>query len=89
MTGAIDVRLEEAQEEMKHLREAFVRTKERLAKAEEALRFYSNVTNYAVNTQAQEGIVFQNRVVDDFDRVDIRTHVGGRRAREYFKQFSE
>lgn len=89
MTDAIDLRLEEAQSEMKHLREALKRANERVGKAEEALRFYANVKNYAVNNEGATGLVFQNRVIDDFEKVDVRTHVAGRRARLHFAEYAE
>ena len=75
---------------MSYLRKMLQRTSERLANAENALRFYANPKNYAHNRDPQEPkLVFQNRLIDDFEKAanSANTHIAGRRAREHFKAY--
>lgn len=77
-----------SQDEVSLLRKMLQRTSERLANAENALRFYANPKSYAHNRDPQEPeLVFQNRLLDDFEKAanSANTHIAGRRAREHFK----
>ena len=79
-----------SEDEISHLRKMLQQTSERLANAENALRFYANPKNYAHHHNPHEpGVVFQNRLIDDFEEAanSANTHVAGRRAREHFKTY--
>lgn len=73
--------------EIESLREVMQRQAKRLASAEDALLFYANPKSYAVQSANPLEAVFQNRVIDDFDKADARTHVAGKRARQHFQDY--
>jgi hypothetical protein len=65
-------------------------TSERLASAENALRFYANPKSYTYNRDPHEpGLVFQNKLIDDFETAanSANTYIAGKRAREHFKTY--
>lgn len=77
--------------EIKRLREVYKTKLERIKDCEDALRFYSNFTNYLVSLPGQSGLTYQNMIQDDFETADNDTNtlIAGRRAREYFKKYDK
>ena len=87
-----DKNLNQEEQELKRLREVFKSKLERIKDCEDALRFYSHVTNYETSVRGQQsGITYQNKLKDDFEQADNdpKTLIAGRRAREYFKKYEQ
>lgn len=82
------LKIDEAHQELRHLREMLKKTQEILNHCEGVLHFYSNITNYGVSAVGiQSGITYQNALKDDFEQADndSKTVIAGHKAREYFK----
>jgi hypothetical protein len=88
MTGTnfLSERLNNVLDELEHVRKELRSRSEKLAKAEEALRFYADVRNYntiAANGKSLVGFV----ITSDYDEAanpGTNTFVAGKKAREYF-----
>lgn len=79
-------------EEIKSLRQVYKAKLDRIKECEEALLFYSHVSNYDPHPRSQQtGITYQNKLKDDFEAADndANTLIAGRRARNYFKKYAK
>lgn len=83
-----DVRLIEAQSEIRILREEWEALDKRLKDCEMTLRYYASPASYKISSRGIE-TVYQDKVVSDWEASDNsdKTQVAGRRARLYFSRY--
>lgn len=91
MTTTEFAHVERLTKELKDVREQAVFNIQKLAVAEEALRFYGNPMNYTPREIVSEKLVYQDLLKGDFTTADNspHTHIAGRRARNYFSQYEK